>query len=242
MVDIISHRGGTFLWPENSLLAFRRTLELPLEQAECDIHLSADGIPMVIHDGMLDRTTDARGPVSARTAADLARLRPRGAGGEGIPSLAELAALFRDGPMKLRVEIKAAPGGEPYPEVLPRVLGVLEAAGILGKSIIIAFHGPTAAAAARATGLGGAVWLVEPGAVRDLGLPALVAAAKALGVPAVETHESAATADYVAAMRAAGLGCGVWGANHEPSIRRMLALGLDAFATDDPPLALALRG
>jgi glycerophosphoryl diester phosphodiesterase len=43
-------------------------------------------------------------------------------------------------------------------------------------------------------------------------------------------------------LRAAGIGISVWGANHAASIRRMLGLGVDLLATDDPPLAIALRG
>jgi glycerophosphoryl diester phosphodiesterase len=46
----------------------------------------------------------------------------------------------------------------------------------------------------------------------------------------------------IARFRAAGLGVGTWGANHEASIRRTLDLGVDIFATDDPPLAIRLRG
>ena len=54
---IASHRGGAFLWPENSLAAFRGTAGLALEQAECDVHATADGEAVVIHDATLDRTT-----------------------------------------------------------------------------------------------------------------------------------------------------------------------------------------
>ena len=68
---IASHRGGAFLWPENSALAFRQALALPAEQLELDVHLSADGVPMVLHDATLDRTTDATGPLRARDAAAL---------------------------------------------------------------------------------------------------------------------------------------------------------------------------
>ena len=46
--EIASHRGGAFLWPENSLAAFRETLRLAaVDQAECDVHLSADGEPIM---------------------------------------------------------------------------------------------------------------------------------------------------------------------------------------------------
>ncbi|MFC7609270.1 glycerophosphodiester phosphodiesterase [Teichococcus aestuarii] len=82
---MVSHRGGAFLWPENSLEAFRNTLSLAVEQAECDVHLSADGVPVVIHDATLNRTTEGDGPVAARPAADLAATRLRGAGA-GVPA------------------------------------------------------------------------------------------------------------------------------------------------------------
>ena len=55
-------------------------------------------------------------------------------------------------------------------------------------------------------------------------------------------HQSLIDAESCAALRTAGLGISVWGANHAPSIRRMLGLGVDLLATDDPPLAIALRG
>ncbi len=93
--EIASHRGGAFLWPENSLLAFRNALALPAEQLELDVHLSADGEAVVMHDHTLDRTTDAGGPVRARSVAELRRVRLRGTGGEGVPSLAEASALVR---------------------------------------------------------------------------------------------------------------------------------------------------
>ena len=89
--EIASHRGGAFLWPENSLLAFRNALALPAEQLELDVHLSADSEPVVMHDHTLDRTTDATGPVGARSVAELRRVRLRCTGGEGVPSLAEAA-------------------------------------------------------------------------------------------------------------------------------------------------------
>jgi glycerophosphoryl diester phosphodiesterase len=75
----------------------------------------------------------------------------------------------------------------------------------------------------------------------DLGGRAASAAARAFGVPAVDTNVRAADAGWVAALREAGLEAGAWGADHAPTIRKALELGLDAFATDDPLLALKLR-
>jgi glycerophosphoryl diester phosphodiesterase len=240
--QIVSHRGGTFLWPENSLEAFRQTLALPVEQAECDVHLSADGVPVVLHDAVLDRLTDRRGPVGQRSAAELAVIRQRGARGAGIPTLAEVAALFAGSDMQLQVEIKGDATGKPYPGLLERSLAVLDAAGIRARCRIIAFDAPIAAAARRAGGLAGVIWLFEAETLHRLGVEGVAAVARHYGLDTVETEIGALDAGLCAALRHHGLGLAAWGANHAESLRKAFALELDAVATDDPVLALKLRG
>src|SRR4029450_2845604 len=71
---IFAHRGGAKLAPENTMPAIENGMSPGSDGLEIDVHLSADGIPVVIHDPTLDRTTDRTGPVSALTAADLARV------------------------------------------------------------------------------------------------------------------------------------------------------------------------
>lgn len=239
--SVIAHRGGAFLWPENSLAAFRAALALPVEEVECDIHPSADGVPIVIHDATLDRTTDLSGPVAARTAASLAAARMRGAPGEHLPTLAGLAALARPSGKRLRVEIKADAAGRPYPGLLDKALAVLAAQDMLSRSVVICFHGPTAAEAWSRGGLAGAVWLVSARVLHTLGGEATVAAARALGVPELDTDIADMSPGLLDAARHAGLAAGVWAANHATEIERALSLGVDALASDDPPLALALR-
>jgi glycerophosphoryl diester phosphodiesterase len=71
---VFAHRGGSALAPENTLAAFEHGLRVGADGLELDVHLSADGVPVVVHDSTLDRTTNATGPVAARTAAELARV------------------------------------------------------------------------------------------------------------------------------------------------------------------------
>lgn len=71
---VFGHRGGARLGPENTLLSFRRGLAAGADGVECDVRLSADLVPVVIHDATLDRTTDRSGPVGALTADELARI------------------------------------------------------------------------------------------------------------------------------------------------------------------------
>lgn len=239
---IASHRGGAFLWPENGLTAFRATATLAVEQAECDVHASADGDAIVMHDATLDRTTDGTGPVVARTAAELTGLRLKGGAGETVPRLSEMLKVFQASPVAPRIEIKEGVDGLPYRGLAGRVLAELDRAGQRQRGWVIGFDASTMAEVAAAGGLAGVAWLLERKTWLSLGLTGVVAVAQAHRFPEVGVHESLIDAESCAALRAAGLGISVWGANHAPSISRMLGLGIDLLATDDPPLAIALRG
>ena len=98
---VIAHRGANEGRPEleNKLPAFEHALAIGADMVECDVHLSADNEPAVIHDETLDRTTTGRGPVNTHTAAELRRL--------GVPTLRELCRLVR-GKARLLVELKSA--------------------------------------------------------------------------------------------------------------------------------------
>ena len=139
----IAHRGGSRLRPENTLAAFDHALALGADALECDVHLSRDGEPVVIHDATLDRTTDASGPVAARTADQLGRLDagfrfdpdalfPWRGRGVGVPRLADLVARCANRP--LIVEIK----GEDV-RTAERALDVILACGALDRVVFAGF-------------------------------------------------------------------------------------------------------
>ena len=69
---VFGHRGGAKLGPENTMPAFARGLAAGADGFECDVRRSADGVPVVIHDATLDRTTDGSGPVSEHSVPELA--------------------------------------------------------------------------------------------------------------------------------------------------------------------------
>jgi len=112
---VFAHRGGARLAPENTLVAFARGLACGADGVELDVHLSRDGIPVVIHDATLERTTNGSGPVAARTAAELAALdagarfgategHPFRERGHGVPTLA--AVLERHPDARVIIELK----------------------------------------------------------------------------------------------------------------------------------------
>src|SRR5512139_238892 len=71
---VFAHRGGAALAPENTLVAFDAGLAAGADGIELDVRLSRDGVPVLMHDPTLERTTNGSGPVGDRTAADLAAL------------------------------------------------------------------------------------------------------------------------------------------------------------------------
>ena len=113
----IAHRGAGRLAPENTLAAFREGARHGWRAFECDVKLSADGVPFLLHDATLDRTTNARGAAAALAWSELSRLdaggwHGRGFAGEPPASLAAIAAFVRGNGFALNVEVKPTPGRE----------------------------------------------------------------------------------------------------------------------------------
>lgn len=107
---VIGHRGASAYYPENTMSGFKAAYEMGAEMIELDILLSKDGIPVVIHDETLDRTTNGTGKVIDYTFDELAKLD---AGSwfseehsdERIPALEEVLK-FAKGKIALNIEIK----------------------------------------------------------------------------------------------------------------------------------------
>lgn len=239
--EIASHRGGAFHWPENSLLAFREALKWPAEQIEMDVHASADGEPVVMHDATLDRMTDGQGPVVAQSWEALAQLRIRGTGGETIPHLSHAARVIQEGGQALRLEVKADAQGRPYPGLVARCAAVLDQHAMRATTVFMSFEAATVAEAAALGGFAQTVWLAGGRTLRGMRAADAAALCRSCGATELGVPEGLADAVLRDALRAEGLRLSVWGANHAPTLHRALRLGLDVIATDDPPLALRLR-
>jgi glycerophosphoryl diester phosphodiesterase len=113
----IAHRGGGSAAPENTLAALRTGAAAGFRMVEFDVMLSRDGVPLLIHDETLERTTDGTGPVSAHDCADLLTLdagRRYGAAfaGERIPTLAQAIDCLLSLQLAANIEIKPATGFE----------------------------------------------------------------------------------------------------------------------------------
>ena len=113
----IAHRGAGKLAPENTLAAFRLGAQYGYRMFECDAKLSRDGIPFLLHDSTLERTTDGAGTAGEFDFAELARRdagswHGRAWAGEPLPTLESVARYCLANQFFLNIEIKPTPGQE----------------------------------------------------------------------------------------------------------------------------------
>jgi glycerophosphoryl diester phosphodiesterase len=246
---IAAHRGGAALWPENSLAAVRGALALGVDALEFDVHLTADGEPVVIHDPTLERTTTLRGLVreTTREALRAARLRDAGGAvtGELVPTLAEVLDVAAAAPrVEVLPEIKTDHQRQPYPGIEERVIERLGARGLLARATVQSFDAGTLKRVRALEPSLRTMFLVSQRRLTATGVTAedSVRWAKAVGATDLGIDHRVADASVIAAARAAGLRLSVWTVNAETDLVRMRDLGPDVVMTDRPDLARRLFG
>jgi glycerophosphoryl diester phosphodiesterase len=227
----IAHRGAGKLAPENTLAAFRLGAAHGYRAFECDAKLSADGVPFLLHDATLERTTPASGVAGERPWAELSRLdagswHSRLYAGEPLPTLAALASFILHNGLQLNIEIKPTPGQEGR---TGRVVAEHAAQLWAGQALppLLSSFRPEALQGARET---------APQLPRALLLdslwPGCLDTAAQLGCVAIVTRHTLMDADLVAQARAAGWLAMVYTVNEAADAQRLLALGVDGLITD----------
>ena len=227
----IAHRGAGKLAPENTLAAFRVGASHGYRAFECDVKLSADGVPCLLHDATLQRTTSGRGVAARLSWSDLSRLdaggwHSRGFAGEPIPSLVGIAAYCLRSGYALDIEIKPTPGDE---ALTGRVVATEAARLWAGQAVppLLSSFSVDALRTARDA---------APQLPRALLLDSLRAGwfeqAEALGCVAVVTNYSVMDAAVVTRLHGAGLRALVYTVNDPAEAHRLMALGIDGIITD----------
>lgn len=216
MAGIYAHRGASIEFPENTLAAFRRALELNVEGIELDVHLSADGHAVVIHDETVDRTTDGSGAVAEMTLEQLKALDA--GGGEPVPTLGEVLDLVGDA-LHVDIEIKAKEAGD-------AVLNELE--GRNTRWLISSFKWDVLQYV-RSRDAEAELWPLTVGASAEA-----IAVAKEIGAPALAIYHMGIDEDIVRHLREQGLGFWVWTVNDPSEAIRFADMGAIGICTDDP--------
>ncbi|MFI5400013.1 MAG: glycerophosphodiester phosphodiesterase [SAR324 cluster bacterium] len=142
-MEIFAHRGNSGEAPENTLAAFRQVLDVGADGVEFDVHLSRDGIPVVIHDEVVNRTSDGNGWVRDMTLAELQRLdvgKWFGAefAGERIPTLEATVGLFRGSALRVNIELKT--DRVAYPGLARAVTDMVRRIGMQRQALVSSFN------------------------------------------------------------------------------------------------------
>lgn len=227
----IAHRGAGKLAPENTLAAFRQGAQHGYTAFECDVKLSSDDGPFLLHDAALERTTNGLGVAGSQTWSDLSRLDAGGwhsrvFAGEPLPTLTAIARFVRRNRFALNIEIKPTPGHEEHTgRVVARDAALLWMHDPV-PPLLSSFR-PTALQAAQET---------EPSLPRALLVDTLwdgwFACAQSLSCAAIVANHLLWDAPLVERVHAAGMRALAYTVNDDAVARRLLALGLDGLITD----------
>lgn len=246
-IEIIAHRGGAEEWPENTMFAFEKARALGSDAIETDIHETKDGVIVIIHDNLLERTTNGKGSVNDYTWEELQKLDaaynfsldgnktfPYRGRGIKIPSLEEALTKFPN--VKWSIEIKEE--GKVNEE---KLINLVKKLGLLDK-VVFACFGEKILDEVRK---------IEPIAASGFSeleikrlmyyyyfklLPFYKPAGDVLQVPPAHNTTQIVSQKWLQAMHNKGLKIHVWTINEEEEMKQMIAMGVDGIITDKPTL------
>lgn len=231
---LIGHRGAKESAPENTIASLCEAARQGAAWVEVDVMLTADGVPVLIHDETLERTTDGRGAVAATTLADLQRLDagswfdPRFAG-EPVPTLENALETILSLGLGLNLEIKPASPAHAV-ATAETALALLARRWPAGRPApLVSSFDPVCLEVARDRhpGLPRGLLLWDPPADwADL--------ADRLGVATLNVDQSRQTAGTVADHRASGRPVLAYTVNDAARARALLEWGVAALFTDAP--------
>jgi len=228
---VVAHRGGGTLAPENTLGALRHGASLGFKGVEFDVMLAGGGLPVLIHDETLERTTSGKGSVPLLAYADIEKLdagawHSAAFRGEKVPTYAESVKVCRDLGLWANVEIKPAKGFE---SVTGRVVGQMTVDLWRGAALppVLSSFSMDALEAAKD---------VAPALPRGLLVSKIPADWKLrmekLGCVALHCNYKELTWDLAEAVHAAGFSLLCWTVNDPKDARRLFDWGVDCVVTD----------
>ena len=227
----IAHRGAGKLAPENTLAAFRLGARYGYRAFECDVKLSADGLPFLLHDATLERTSNGVGAAGEQRWHELSQLdaggwHSRAYAGEPLPSLRGVAAFVQRNGFALDLEIKPSPGTDSHTGAVVATEVARRWHGQARVPLLSSFQADALRAARDAA----------PELPRALLLDQLpddaVDAAGALGCVAVITDHKLMDAALITRLHGSGLRALVYTVNEPERAQQLLAIGIDGIVTD----------
>ena len=226
---VFAHRGGSALAPENTIAAFDNGLALGADGLELDVHLSRDGVVVVHHDRVLDRTTTLRGPIAERDSDELRRA--------AVPALAEVLARYPDRRLVVELKVNSAALAAATIDAVRRADAVDRVC--LGSFGLRAMRAARAIEPAIATS--GALEEVRWALYRSwCRWPVTRVSYSGYQIPELSGTTRVVSPRFVEYAHDAGLGVQVWTVDTAEAARRLLGWGVDALITDRPDVIVPL--
>ena len=229
----IAHRGASGLAPENTLAAFRKALEIGVDGVELDVHGTADGEVVVMHDSTLDRTTNL---VSTIKTLTLNEIKQGDAGswfsnefsGERVPTLVEALELIKKRAITV-LEIKDK-------TIVPAVVSAIHRTQATDDVIVISFH-PSVLLEVRSinpripTG-----FLIGGEAEEPAGQYAIdcVHRTSEIGASTLNVSHNLVTAEFAYQVRRRGVNLWAWTVDDIHRMRELVALGVQGITSNYP--------
>lgn len=240
MSKIFAHRGFSGKYPENTMLAFRKAVEIGVDGIELDVHLTKDNEIVIIHDEDIRRTCDGEGLVKDMTLEQLRKYDAsatfRGVYGFcGIPTLREYFELIKDTDIVTNIELKT--GVYEYPTIEKRTVELIKEFGLENRIIFSSFNHFTVKrceeiAPEITRGFLTGDWLVDFGKY-----------AKERNVQCCHPWHITLNEDSVKEIHDAGMVINTWTVNEYKDIERLAAMGVDCLIGNFPDrMVELLRG
>lgn len=233
MTKVWAHRGASGTAPENTLAAFTHAITLGADGVEFDVHLTADGEVVVIHDETVDRTTNGTGWVKDLSARQLSRLIAGVHDGmiQHVPTLAEVLTVLGPTAMDINIELKTDRIAQP--DLIPAALAVVADHGLEDRVLWSSFHGPTLVALREQSstariGVLQRMTRIGPLPVR----PMMWGLVEELDAEAMHPGHRELTRAVVEQAHGLGRRVHTWTLNDPRRARQLRAWGVDALMTD----------
>ena len=239
----VAHRGHSIAYPENTLEAYRKAIELGVEMIECDVNISRDGTLVMMHDPTLDRTTTGTGKVSASTWDEIQQLDAGGKfkqefTGARIPSTEETLLLYKEAGILSCFEVKGADADESN-RIAVELVDLVVKHAMLDTAFISSYHHEALQLAiAKCPEL-----LLAPERLPDdapADPPEAVRQAKSFPAPVLQHQYTVLTADVVRVLHENEIAVWSWSTTDEASMVFSIDLGADALMGDDVQLMLEI--
>lgn len=238
MTLILAHRGYSAKYPENTMKSFKEAEKALADGIELDVQLTKDGVPVVIHDEKVDRTTNGTGFVKDFTFTELRRLdasfnHKMLLKKEPIPSLQEVLEWLSSNELICNIELKN--GLLPYTGMEEKVISLIRQYGLMDRIIISSFNHYSIVYSYRIA----PEIETAPLYSENLYMPWIYG--KAIQAKGLHPKWTQCSNEMIRAALDEGIAVRPYTVNKESEMRRLFEIGTTAFITDDPVKALKVR-